>query len=140
LAFAGTTDVEATREPIAGRPTPVARESRASVRADTPPASRWTNSRTRGGATSSATCPSAPTAPWSAGEHAAYGFELPPTRDRFDRFAEQVAIAHGSPVRRASSPSRRYYRLAGVSLSTIFEVYVALLLGTEGDFNLFATH
>lgn len=34
----------------------------------------------------------------------------------------------------------RFVRLADDSLSTIFEVYVSLLLGTEGDFNLFATH
>src|SRR5215203_1504834 len=32
---------------------------------------------------------------WNAGEHAAFGFDLPPMRERFDRFAEQVEIVHG---------------------------------------------
>lgn len=34
----------------------------------------------------------------------------------------------------------RFVLLNDDSLSTIFEVFAALLLGTEGDFNLFATH
>ena len=51
---------------------------------------------------------------WNAGEHAAYGFDLPQMRDRFDRFAEQVEIVHGLLSDGRFAFGGRYYRLAGV--------------------------
>ena len=51
---------------------------------------------------------------WNAGEHAAFGFDLPPMRERFDRFAEQVEIVHGLLSDGEVAFDGRYYRLAGV--------------------------
>ena len=51
---------------------------------------------------------------WNEGEHEAYGFELPPMRERFDRFAEQVEIVHGLLSEGEFAFEGRFYRLAGV--------------------------
>jgi F420-dependent oxidoreductase-like protein len=51
---------------------------------------------------------------WNAGEHAAYGFDLPPMRERFARFAEQVEIVRGLLSDGEFAFDGRYYRLAGV--------------------------
>jgi F420-dependent oxidoreductase-like protein len=51
---------------------------------------------------------------WNAAEHAAYGFELPAMRERFDRFAEQVEIVRGLLSDGEFAFDGRYYRLAGV--------------------------
>jgi F420-dependent oxidoreductase-like protein len=51
---------------------------------------------------------------WNAAEHAAYGFELPPMRERFDRFAEQVEIVRGLLSDGEFAFDGHYYRLAGV--------------------------
>jgi F420-dependent oxidoreductase-like protein len=51
---------------------------------------------------------------WNAAEHAAYGFDLPPMRQRFDRFAEQVEIVRGLLSDGEFAFDGRYYRLPGV--------------------------
>jgi F420-dependent oxidoreductase-like protein len=51
---------------------------------------------------------------WNAEEHAAYGFELPRMRVRFERFAEQVEIVRGLLSDGEFAFDGRYYRLAGV--------------------------
>ena len=51
---------------------------------------------------------------WYEGEHAAYGLTLPPLRERFDRFAEQLEIITGlweTPVGDTFSYQGNYYRL-----------------------------
>ena len=52
-------------------------------------------------------------------------------------FVEQFFVPAKQQVR---AMEFRFVNLADDALSTVFEVYAALLLGTEGDFNLFATH
>jgi F420-dependent oxidoreductase-like protein len=51
---------------------------------------------------------------WNAAEHAAYAFDLPPMRERLDRFAEQVEIVRGLLSDGEFGFDGRYYRLAGV--------------------------
>jgi F420-dependent oxidoreductase-like protein len=51
---------------------------------------------------------------WFEREHAAYGIPFPPTKERFDRFAEQVEIVHGllgTPEGEAFSFSGQHYQL-----------------------------
>jgi alkanesulfonate monooxygenase SsuD/methylene tetrahydromethanopterin reductase-like flavin-dependent oxidoreductase (luciferase family) len=53
---------------------------------------------------------------WFGAEHEAYGIPFPDTRERFDRFAEQVEIVHGlltTPEGEHFDFDGRYYRLAG---------------------------
>jgi F420-dependent oxidoreductase-like protein len=51
---------------------------------------------------------------WNAAEHTAYGFDLPPMGERFDRFAEQVEIARGLLSDGEFAFDGRHYRVAGV--------------------------
>jgi alkanesulfonate monooxygenase SsuD/methylene tetrahydromethanopterin reductase-like flavin-dependent oxidoreductase (luciferase family) len=51
---------------------------------------------------------------WNEAEHAAYGFELPAMRERFDRYAEQVEIVSGLLSEGEFSFAGDYYGLAGV--------------------------
>jgi alkanesulfonate monooxygenase SsuD/methylene tetrahydromethanopterin reductase-like flavin-dependent oxidoreductase (luciferase family) len=51
---------------------------------------------------------------WNAAEHAAYGFDLPRMRERFDRFAEQVEIVRGLLADGEFAFDGRYYQFAGV--------------------------
>jgi F420-dependent oxidoreductase-like protein len=51
---------------------------------------------------------------WFEREHAAYGIPFPPTKERFDRFAEQVEIVHGllgTPEGEAFSFSGQHYQM-----------------------------
>jgi F420-dependent oxidoreductase-like protein len=51
---------------------------------------------------------------WFAGEHEAYGIEFPDTVERFDRFAEQLAIIDGlwrTPAGQRFSYQGKHYRL-----------------------------
>jgi len=51
---------------------------------------------------------------WFAAEHRAYGMDFPDTSDRFDRFAEQVAIIDGlwrTPAGERFSYAGKHYRL-----------------------------
>ena len=51
---------------------------------------------------------------WYAGEHDAYGIPLPPPKERFDRYAEQLEVLTGlweTPVGESFSFQGRYYRL-----------------------------
>jgi F420-dependent oxidoreductase-like protein len=52
---------------------------------------------------------------WFAGEHEAYGIEFPGTDERFDRFAEQLAVIDGlwrTPADQRFSYDGKFYRLA----------------------------
>jgi F420-dependent oxidoreductase-like protein len=52
---------------------------------------------------------------WFEREHAAYGIPFPPTKERFDRFAEQVEIVHGmlgTPEGETFSFSGQHYQLS----------------------------
>ena len=51
---------------------------------------------------------------WNEEEHAAYGLELPPMRERFDRFAEQVEIVHGLLTEGEFRFEGTYYELSGI--------------------------
>ncbi len=51
-------------------------------------------------------------------------------------FSEKFAIAK-QRVRRMEF---RFVAISDAALSTIFEVYASIALGTEGDYNLFETH
>ena len=51
---------------------------------------------------------------WFAAEHEAYGIEFPPTAERFDRFAEQLAIVDGllrTPIGQRFSYDGKHYQL-----------------------------
>jgi F420-dependent oxidoreductase-like protein len=52
---------------------------------------------------------------WHEGEHAAYGFDFPPVRERMDRLAEQIEVIHGSWT--AAEPfsfAGEHYRLSAL--------------------------
>ena len=51
---------------------------------------------------------------WNEREHAAYGIELPPMRERFERYAEQVEIVHGLVTEGHFAFDGDIYSLAGV--------------------------
>jgi F420-dependent oxidoreductase-like protein len=50
---------------------------------------------------------------WFASEHEAYGIELPPLRERFDRFDEAVEVIHLLLTQDVSDFDGRHYRLRG---------------------------
>jgi F420-dependent oxidoreductase-like protein len=50
---------------------------------------------------------------WHEGEHRSYGFPFDPTRDRFDRLAEQFEVVHRSWTEGPFDFSGRFYRLEG---------------------------
>ena len=50
---------------------------------------------------------------WNEREHAAYGFEFPPTGDRFSRLEEQVEIVRRSWTEEKVDFDGRFYRLDG---------------------------
>jgi F420-dependent oxidoreductase-like protein len=52
-------------------------------------------------------------AAWNEDEHAGYGFEFPPLRERFDRLEEAVQICRAMFTQEAPSFEGRHYRIAG---------------------------
>jgi Luciferase-like monooxygenase len=66
---------------------------------------------------------------WNAAEHAAYAFDLPPMRERLDRFAEQVEIVRGLLSDGEFGFDGRYYRLAGRLDERLI---LSVLTGLEG--------
>ncbi len=52
-------------------------------------------------------------AAWNEDEHAGYGFEFPPVRERLDRLEEALLICRAMFVEEAPSFSGRYYRIEG---------------------------
>ncbi len=73
---------------------------------------------------------------WFEREHAAYGFEFVPTRERFDRFEEQLAVVTGllaTPVGETFSFSGRHYVLAdSPALPKPVQGRVPLVVGGHG--------
>ena len=52
-------------------------------------------------------------AAWNDDEHAGYGFEFPPLRERFERLEEAVQICRAMFTQEAPSFEGRHYRIAG---------------------------
>jgi alkanesulfonate monooxygenase SsuD/methylene tetrahydromethanopterin reductase-like flavin-dependent oxidoreductase (luciferase family) len=48
---------------------------------------------------------------WQVNEHEQYGIELPPVRQRLDRFVEALRVLHGLLRRPTTTLDGRYYRL-----------------------------
>jgi F420-dependent oxidoreductase-like protein len=73
---------------------------------------------------------------WFEREHAAYGFEFVPTRERFDRFEEQLAVVTGllgTPVGETFSYSGQHYVLAdSPALPKPVQARVPLVVGGHG--------
>ena len=73
---------------------------------------------------------------WYAAEHAAFGIPLPPTGERFERLAEQLAIVTGlwaTPVGGRFRHVGRHYRLDGaVALRAVQRPHPPIIIGGRG--------
>jgi len=71
---------------------------------------------------------------WSAPEHQAFGFPLPPPAERMDLLAEQLEVVHGIWAGRRLDHQGARYRLAGVKARPrpVQRPHPPLLVGGEG--------
>lgn len=71
---------------------------------------------------------------WQENEHQQYGIELPPPRERLDRFAEACQVLHGLLRQERTTLAGKHYQLTdAVSEPKPIQQPLPLLIGGKGD-------
>ena len=72
-------------------------------------------------------------AAWYDAEHAAYGWDFPPVKERFDRFREAVAICRGMFDNEAFTFSGTYYSVDEARVVPRPQRRIPLMIGGSGE-------
>jgi len=70
---------------------------------------------------------------WQLNEHAAYGIDLPPARDRVDRFAEAIQVIRSLLTEERTTFAGRWFRLADAPCEPKPVGPLPIFVGTSGD-------